>query len=309
MNLLVERGIIEEMECGANFAYVIKDNDSFSLTEYKVLQSQTHNGFVKCMKMLHNGKIELYYFVETYKPLSQLLSNLYPDHFITVVENLLAGIINVKNNGFLCCNNIDSSIEHIYVDQNTFKVGLIYLPLDKHEYGDIASFENAIRSELVRVITETPTLMFSKTNQLRNNLQNDMMSVEDVYHNLCGKRVCCDSSKQRQSNKDSTPASTMNSIMKLIALNAPTSMEILIKKPDFSIGKNDKNDGVVRFNNKISRFHCKITVSGQQFMIIDLKSANGTTVNGVRLTPNKPFLLMQGDLVCLADSEFKVVIE
>ena len=51
MNTLIENNYIKEMECGANFAYVLSDNSAFLSTEYKVLQSQTNSCFVKCMKV------------------------------------------------------------------------------------------------------------------------------------------------------------------------------------------------------------------------------------------------------------------
>lgn len=59
MNSLIENGYIRELECGANFSYVLEDGSTFLSTEYKVLQSQTDSCFVKCMKMLYNGKIQL----------------------------------------------------------------------------------------------------------------------------------------------------------------------------------------------------------------------------------------------------------
>lgn len=307
MNLLIENGVIDEIECGSNFAYVLKDNSSFLSTEYKVLQSQTNSSFIKCMKVLYNGRIELYYLVNAFKPLSSLLPRLDPDHFITIVGNLLAGIIDVKNNGFLSCHNIDSSFEHIYVDSNTFKVGLIYLPLNKHEYSDASSFENVLRTNLVRVIAEVSSLSSPKTIQLGADLQNGMLSIEDVYSRLGGKGTSIQGDKQSNGNKDIKNPSA-HGTMKLVALNAPSRVEIQITKPDFTIGKKETNDGVINFNKMVSRFHCKVTNNGQQYLISDLQSANGTFVNGARLQPNIPSPVKDGDVVRLANSDFQVVI-
>lgn len=306
MNLLIENGVIDEIECGSNFAYVLKDNSSFLSTEYKVLQSQTNSNFIKCTKVLYNGRIELYYLVNAYKPLSSLLPRLDPDHFITIVGNLLAGIIDVKNNGFLSCHNIDSSFEHIYIDSNTFKVGLVYLPLNKHEYSDASSFENALRTNLVRIIAGVSSLSSPKTTQLGADLQNGMLSIEDIYSSLGGKSASFQGNKLA-GGKD-TEKSPAHGTMKLIALNAPSRVEIRITKPDFTIGKKETNDGVIGFNKMVSRFHCKVTNNGHQYMISDLQSANGTFVNGVRLQPNIPAPVKNGDVVRLANSDFQVVI-
>ena len=45
-----------------------------------------------------------------------------------------------------------------------------------------------------------------------------------------------------------------------------------------------------------------------QYMITDLKSANGTYVNRVRLTPEQPHQIKNGDIIRLANSDFQVVI-
>lgn len=126
MNSLTTNGKLTEMECGANFAVILKDNAFFLPTEYKVLQSQKDGCFVKCMRMLYNGKTELYYFAGELKSLSSLLSTIDAERFLTVLCNLLGAIINVQSNGFLTCRNIDASFERIYIDPNTYKVNLVY---------------------------------------------------------------------------------------------------------------------------------------------------------------------------------------
>lgn len=308
MNLLIENGVIEEIECGSNFAYVLKDNSIFLSTEYKVLQSQTNSSFIKCMKMLYNGKIELYYLVNAYKPLSAMLETVDPDQFITIIGNLLSKIVEVKNNGFLSCHNIDSSFEHIYVDQNTLKVGLVYLPLSKHEYSDSSAFENALRANLVRVILGISSLPSSKMTQLAADLQNGMLSIEALYSKLGGKGPGPVHSGGSTGKQSGCSTQTRVGGMKLISLNAPMRVEIPITKPEFLIGKKDTNDGVISFNKMISRVHCKVIQNGQNYMISDLQSANGTFLNGVKLQPNQPVQLKKGDVIRLANSDFQVVI-
>lgn len=113
MNSLTTNGKLTEMECGANFAVILKDNAFFLPTEYKVLQSQKDGCFVKCMRILYNGKTELYYFAGELKSLSSLLSTIDAERFLTVLCNLLGAIINVQSNGFLTCRNIDASMAKV----------------------------------------------------------------------------------------------------------------------------------------------------------------------------------------------------
>ena len=120
-----------------------------SQAEIKVLQSQDDQCFLKCMKLLYNDQIQFYYLLEDYRSLAQLLPSLDADGFMVIVTNILANMLQVKNNGFLSCQKLDLSFEHIYVDMNTYKVKLVYLPVNQGFYMDDASCENTFRTSLI----------------------------------------------------------------------------------------------------------------------------------------------------------------
>lgn len=302
MNSLVENNIITELEYGSNFSYILNDASIFLPTEYKVLQSQVNSCFVKCMKMMYNGKIQLYYLTKSLRPLTSLLPNLNADNFMTIVANLFSDIIDVKYNGFLSCQNIDISFEHIFVDSSTHKVRLMYLPLSKRLYDDDSTFENEIRTGLVKLISGVAALSTPKTMQLSSDLSNGSLSIEDLFNKI------------KVSNPIAT--SVVNDVqvsagvLHFVSLNAPTRLELLVDKDEYVIGKKaDSCDGVIDFNKLISRVHCKICREGTQFFITDLQSVNGTFVNKVPLQPNRAHVIKNGDIVRLANSDFQVSIK
>lgn len=301
MDLLAENRITE-MPCGTNLSYILNDNSLFLPTEYKVLQSQKDNNFVKCMKMLLNGKIQLYYFSDKFKPLSSLILNIDADRLMTVISNLIAAVISVKNNGFLTIKNIDASFDKIFVDPNTYTVRLVYLPIKEHFFDDDAMFENAIRSMLVKQVTELPYLSVQQATKLVSDFQNSLLSMDDLYSEISGKKRLAKNNDIRKERG----ASTGN--LKLVAMNASNRVEIVVNKSEFIIGKKDTNDGVITFNKMISRVHCKITVTNNQYAVTDLQSSNGTYVNRQKLLPNKPYPLKNGDIVRLANSDFQAII-
>jgi len=256
------------------------------------------------MKMLYNGQIQLFYLSSAYKPLTSMLPKLDADSFLTIVGNLFAAIADVKNNGFLTCRNIDISFKKVYVDQSTYKVSLVYVPLNRHAFDDEAVFENELRTGLIKLISNISTLSSPKIMQLSSDLQNGSYSVEDIAALLEGKDII---QKERRPDAQGVTSRTDQSI-KLIAMNAPARFEILVDKSEFIIGKKDTNDGVISFNKMISRVHCKITNSGMQYWITDLQSANGTFINRVRLQPNQPYPIHSGDVIRLANTDFQAVI-
>jgi len=303
MNALIEKNYISEMECGSNFSYILNDNSTFLSTEYKVLQSQANSCFVRCMKMMYNGRVQLYYLTKGLKSFASMIPTMEPESFMTIVSNMLSDIIDVKHNGFLSCQNIDIAFERIYVDPATLKVSLVYLPLSKRIYDDNSTFENEIRTGLVKLISGVSTLSSSKTMQLSADLSNGTLSMEDLYARIKGGKIIDrDQEDNRQDN-------TGSGLLRIIAMNAPTRVVFVINKDEFVIGKKaELCDGVIDFNKMISRSHCKITKRSGQYMITDLQSANGTFVNKVKLQPNQPTPVKNGDVIRLANSDFQVSI-
>lgn len=299
MNRLIENGHVEEMACGTNFSYVLNENAMFLSTEYKVLQSQSNSSFVRCMKMLYNGKVQLFYLTANLKPFSSLLPTLDDDGFLTIVSNLFSDIIDVKMNGFLSCQNINISFDKIFVDPATYKVSLVYAPISKRIYDDYSTFENEIRTGLVKLISGISTISSPKTIQLASDLSNGMLTMEDLSGRLKGGKT--NQSIENQSvNHDPQ-------VLRIVAMNAPTRVEIQVTKDSFLIGKNASAvDGVISFNKMISRVHCRIDRQGDKYTVTDLQSANGTFVNRVKLQPNRPYPIKNGDVIRLANSDFQV---
>jgi len=59
----------------------------------------------------------------------------------------------------------------------------------------------------------------------------------------------------------------------------------------------------------VSRLHASIRRNGRRVAIMDLGSANGTYVNGKRLTPNVERLVNHGDVVALGKLKFQILIK
>lgn len=302
MNYLIEKGTVKETQYGANFSFTLAENSTFLPTEYKVLQGQTEDTFLKCMKMINNGKYELYYLTEGNKPLYDLVADLTPEKMLTVVTDLFVDVVRVKSIGFLSCQSIDTCLERIYVNTNTFKTKLVYLPLNDRVFSDYSSFENDLRTRLVKAFMLHKNLSSTKTDGLISDLSNGMYSLEDICKRLHGGIV---------SNKEILHSAEVSAERKckLIAIGIPQKTEINVTKEEFVVGKKAGNvDCVVSFNPMISRVHCKIIIQNNEFYIVDLKSANGTYVNREKLQPNVQHRINNGDIVRLANSDFQVII-
>lgn len=74
----------------------------------------------------------------------------------------------------------------------------------------------------------------------------------------------------------------------------------------FDIGRAKDND-IRIFDVAISRYHARITISNQGASIIDLRSQNGTKVNGLPIS-DLPHTLQDGDIISLGRYEFSFLL-
>ncbi|GGA79783.1 FHA domain-containing protein [Ornithinibacillus halotolerans] len=298
MGVLQDYGRIRNITSGsnANIAYILNDNKDFSLTEYKVLQSQYNSGFIECMQMLYNGKIELYYLTSEYRTLSSMLPTLDGNSFKTIMVNLLNAIIEVKNNGFLSYQKIDISFDHIFVNPSNFSVGLIYVPIHIRELKDFSTFETELRTSLVKLINTVPTLSSQRTSDFYTGLSNGTLPLEALVSKMMGSNSTI--------TKEGYNSSTL---LVLEALNTPEHLELTVDKEQYIIGKSSiEADGVISFNSAVSRTHCKISQTSSGYMLEDLQSTNGTYLNKVRLHAFHPVGLRNGDIIRIANTDFQV---
>ncbi|MBY0385811.1 FHA domain-containing protein [bacterium] len=79
------------------------------------------------------------------------------------------------------------------------------------------------------------------------------------------------------------------------------------KNPEFIVGRASDCDIAIP-SDVISRHHLKIAMTVDEMFIMDLKSANGTFINGQRLDPQKPYVITEKDLIRLGNMPDEIQI-
>ncbi len=296
MKKLLESQKIREQRVNEKFSYILEKEYSLNQMEYKVMQSQGGTQFVKCMSMLFNGKGQLLYMPGDLKSLQVMCRGIDEKVFLTIVDKLLKSVVAIKKNGFLSCQNIEVSSDKIYVDPYTCETRLVYVPIQPKVHEDYTMFEEALRTEMTRLINTEFSMHSDQMRRLHDNLSNRSIKLEDLDENKNQASV-----QQMQKPRQK---------MRLIALNAPQSMTIEVAKDILTIGRNASLvDVVVGFNTAIGRKHCTILRNNADYMIKDESSINGTFVNDERIASGQVRRLENGDIVGLANTKFKVLID
>lgn len=340
MNNLIQNGIVSELTGVSNVSYILEDKSSFAITEYKVLKSQEKH-FIKCAKVLYNGKIKLLYFTANRKSFKNLIPSLDSDTFLTIVANIISTVVDINNNGFLSSLNLDLSFDKIYVDESNLSVNLIYIPVNNPNV-DLSSFENEFRTEIIKLITSIPSFANDKMARVSGYLSNGILNMHQLYQQICseikgmtgnlvnngsagGSRGSSASSGTSSSGMGGTQGGMSSGqgsssgasgyqggsqpALRFYSVNTPEAIDFRINAKEFIIGKNPTAvNGAITFNKAISRVHCKIIYQQNSYFIVDLGSANGTYVNKMRISPQQPCRIKNGDNIKLANSEFMVQI-
>ncbi len=288
--------LMTEIKCAENFAYILNDSSLFLKTEYKILQGETTSFFLKCVKIMYNGKEELYYDVESCRPLSLVVEEEDAKGVIDLFENLFCHIKKVGENGFLSPLKLQLSADKIWVDPSTKQVKFVYLPLTKKVYDNMQELEGEFRKELLDFIKkrkdrdETCFVEFSKV--------------------ICQQGYLLGYERKEQGILKDVVKDEKGSECKIISLVAGVQEEFVVKQKEFIIGKNAKQtDGTVSFSRMVSRKHCKIIKKKSEYFVVDLSSSNGTFLNGMRLVPGKEYVIHNRDVLRLATSDFQIMIE
>jgi len=168
-------------------SYVLSDSDVFLYTSYKVLKSHEDNGFVKCNKVSFNGKDKLIYDIEKYKSLDCILQTINFNTFSVIMSNFLKIVLQVKENGFMKCENLDLQVDKIFVDINSCNVYLIYLPIessDSDSQKNYAMFEVELRKMIYGILTMNRNIINEVTLYIRNNISNSRYTLYDILESL-----------------------------------------------------------------------------------------------------------------------------
>jgi len=92
----------------------------------------------------------------------------------------------------------------------------------------------------------------------------------------------------------------------ILAMEAVLSWQQGQKKLDTAVTGLGRalGNAIVVNDGKVSSHHAEIRREGQEYLLIDLRSKNGTFVNGTQLQPALPHLLSDHDLIRLGDTTY-----
>jgi serine/threonine-protein kinase len=158
------------------------------------------------------------------------------------------------------------------------------------------------------------------------NLGGETIQTEMVFCGFCGGRIAADDvfcahcgAKQPLVGLGSSAAlRTARATARLIVAGT-TELDVSfhLQKEDNLVGRSDPHSNIFpevdlsKFDpeTKVSRRHARIWRKGDQFLIEDLNSVNGTVINdAIRLAPRQPRVLESGDKLRLGETTLHFLV-
>ena len=285
---------------GSYISCVLTNDDMFSQVGYRVIKAQNNDLFIKSAKVRHNGKIKLIYAIGGFQSLSELISE---SSILKIWNSLFKvsdGIIQIRNNGFLSCENLLITFDAIFFNSDTMTPHFIYLPL---VCGDVESANHDLdiifRTQLQSVIENNTQISIQDKKEIIEKLCKGIFTMEEIRtiafsHAGISHEMPTDMNKKKKN------------VISLISQDPQVPLHFIINKNYFTIGRRKDNDGVVDISKQISRFHCSVKLINGKFGIIDENSLYGTELNHKKCVPGRFYELQDGDIIQLPAISFKV---
>ena len=91
----------------------------------------------------------------------------------------------------------------------------------------------------------------------------------------------------------------------IVVRGSPQGHRYFLNQQETIIGRDPAVDIAITSDQNISRKHARVTIEGEQVVLTDLGSSNGTKINGKRCTPNTPIALSKEDMIGMGTTQFK----
>ena len=247
MNDLILDNLIKEKRGITNISYILEDSSLFFETGYKVLQNQEKNGFIKAVKVIHNGKIKLIYDISKYKSLASIMPGLNAASFLINMSKLFDIICETIENGFMQIENININFENIFIDTNNLSVNLIYIPVNTECNGNSKSlFEERLKGNIARAISANRNIDNELVNKLYSNLSLANNTIEMLRYYI--NTLSYTNTNYNQIN---------NRVDSKVNIERKSAPSIPVKSEELKSNKKSKFisaiKGVFKFNNKKDR--------------------------------------------------------
>lgn len=295
------------VDCFADYlAYTFESGDSVFMLGMRLV-NKSQGDMISAVDVLHNERVRLLYGIEGYRPLSEAVSTLNNSELAMALIKFIDSIRRIEDSDFLKITAIDINFNRLYYDPKSKSIKFVLLPINYQcDFHDGESWSNSFRKTVIVLLSYIFNNMPEKYNQMYYEVIDESKTDYEVIEYISKYEF----GLQKGGNFTDRALNGTDEKTSLVLEHSGVdgNFIFMVNKPEFIMGKSKTADGTITNSAMVSRNHCLITKNGNSFMVEDLGSTNGTSINGYILNPHEIYYLNNGDTLTLADVEFKVLI-
>lgn len=179
--------------------YILCDENQLNITGYKVLQNQEKNGFIRGIKTNYNGKTKLVYDISDLKPVLLAMKSIDEEILHAIMGNFINIYTELKENGFIQCENVSLAPEDVFIDMKQYKVYVVYLPIRVESRPEnMKIFEDEMRALILKVLLEFEQNTNIMLKRLKQDLVAGVLPLDTIQEQLCNYKIDTDIKNQKE---------------------------------------------------------------------------------------------------------------
>ena len=301
-----------------HIAYQFENSEMIFAVAKRVLGKLKVENVMNGLEVTYNGKPRIIYETQGQQPLVGMLQTMDGRSAYRILMQFLRLILRFEENDFLQKEVIDVNIYHIFYDVENETIKCCALPIDGEcDYHEKTGWQGKYRQTLATLLKicfkDAPHGYRELYNQIFDGRKTDTEIVEyllDCNYQWYGLGSSI-TGKEYNENKLTKPAENVaveKPILELEYASDHGNEKITVMNEPFTVGSLKGTADARIAIGALSRQHCTIKKTNGILSIIDNNSTNGSYMNGVRLKPEVAYVMKDGDILRLADIEFKIKI-
>lgn len=284
-----------------NIGLLFREDRCFSKTEYQIIKNDKNSIFVDSTIIRNNGKTELIYITQNYQTFLYVFSHARADEAIRVIDSLLLKLNSFCELGFLSEDKLCTDLKDIMVNPVNMEVYLQYVPTtEKNGFKEAMRFEQ-LKKDLLQLIQKNQELL--KQSEKMRHLCVMLGAPNSTIAIICSQ-LAIYSPKESKENHPKKPP-----VRNLQLIDRESGRVITIDDDGLILGRKPPlTAGIISADKAVGRKHCEIVSRDGQFLLKDLGSINGTSLNGRELDANHYYPLEHGDTIQIVHVTFSVQI-
>lgn len=300
----------------------------FSPLQYKVMMSGELEGFLPGRRAGYNGEDRLLYQTQGKISLSGKAEMVTREEAAGILCTLARCIKEICGSGYLHIGNLVMDPDWIFAEKNGTdgRIWLIYLPVDPAQKEEDEA-EKEVRSLLIRLLCifgldhsfEGRVCLNYLKEKKADASEASSFVLDALRHIGAGKEGQAfrtaspdgaeaapgkTAGEKTAEEKQAVTGAVLESMSPIHKIRLSMEGSRLVIGRDF-VNIHGQNERV----STVSARHCEISINGGKLYVKDLRSTNGTFINGRAAAPEKSYELKDKDLLGIANVPFLVRIK